>query len=51
LLVFAPPLLFLGGLRETFVSTDWTLTYRSLFSLPQPDMDTPPQIEENAQAA
>ena len=30
LLVLALPLLFLGGLREIFISTSWTLTYREL---------------------
>lgn len=29
-LVLALPLLFLGGLREIFISTSWTLTYRQL---------------------
>jgi hypothetical protein len=30
LLVLAVPLAFLGGLREVFVSSAWTLTYREL---------------------
>jgi hypothetical protein len=51
MLIFVPPLLFLGGLRETFVSTDWTLTYRAISSPPQPELDTPPQIEADAQPA
>ena len=30
LLVFLLPLLFMGGLKETYLSTVWTLTYREL---------------------
>jgi hypothetical protein len=32
-LVLIAPLAFLGGLKETFISTNWTLTYRELRSL------------------
>jgi hypothetical protein len=39
-LVVVAPLVFLGGLREVFLSTTWTLCYRELCSLehsaPQP---------------
>jgi hypothetical protein len=51
LLIFVPPLAFLGGLRETFISTDWTLTYRALFSPPQPDLEMLTQLEEGPQVA
>ena len=51
LLIFVPPLVFLGGLRETFISTDWTLTYRALSGPPQPDLEAPPQLEDNPQEA
>ncbi len=32
-LVFGAPLLFVGGLRETYVSTVWTLTFRELTAM------------------
>ena len=50
ILVMALPMLFLGGLKETYVSSVWTLTYRELRSgemlggaetpdLPEPEPD------------
>jgi len=30
IVVVSLPMLFLGGLRETYLSTAWTLTYREL---------------------
>jgi hypothetical protein len=47
LLVLTVPLAFLGGLRETFVSSSWTLTYRavceqeSVVPLPAPPAQEP----------
>lgn len=46
LLVLAAPLAFVGGLREVFLSSTWTLTYRQLRGMeglaeePQPELDT-----------
>jgi hypothetical protein len=37
LLIFVAPLAFVGGLRETFVSSTWTLTYRELTTLERLD--------------
>ena len=43
LLVVAAPALFLSGLKEVFVSSTWTLTYRELHALqgldPEPGID------------
>jgi hypothetical protein len=46
IVILAPPMLFLGGLRETFISTDWTLTYRALLSPLQPNLDVSPTVED-----
>jgi hypothetical protein len=49
LLVLVAPLVFLGGLREVFLSSMWTLTYRELHSLEQPVQqptpDAPPMMD------
>jgi hypothetical protein len=47
ILTLAVPLAFLGGLREVFLSSTWTLTYRELLALEStesgrvPDVDAP----------
>jgi hypothetical protein len=50
LLVLMVPLGFVGGLRETFVSSTWTLSYRELTALESLDPDRPaealPEPEE-----
>jgi hypothetical protein len=43
LLVLALPLLFLGGLREIFISTSWTLTYRELYPAEPQDSELLPE--------
>jgi hypothetical protein len=46
LLVLAAPLAFVGGLREVYLSSTWTLTYRQLRGMknltqkPQPELGT-----------
>jgi len=50
ILVPAIPLLFLGGLRETYLSSAWTLTYREL-SLPVPRSLDLPDESQAAQPA
>jgi hypothetical protein len=35
ILILGLPLLFLAGLRETYLSTVWTLTYRELITIMQ----------------
>ena len=57
MLVMGLPMLFLSGLKETYVSTVWTLTYRELRSgevlegtriagLPEPDADADAEVVE-----
>jgi hypothetical protein len=36
MMVLAVPLVFLGGLKETYLSSTWTLTYRELRALREP---------------
>ena len=44
LLVLAGPWAFLGGLREVFKSSAWTLTYRELCALDAPDSALSPEV-------
>jgi hypothetical protein len=43
LLVVSIPFLFLGGLKETYLSSTWTLTYRELVQVKPQDMPLPPE--------
>lgn len=48
--ILGVPLTFLEGLRQTYFSTTWTLTYRDLVLVPsaallEPPQDTPPSAE------
>ncbi len=49
LVVLFAPLIFLGGLVETYYSTTWTLTYRELLALaavrPEPPAQPPAELE------
>lgn len=45
ILVLAIPLTFLGGLRETYLSSAWTLAYRELKPKEGLELDSPPGIE------
>ncbi len=45
LLVLALPLLFLGGLRETYFSTAWTLAYREISQARAKQLDVPAPAE------
>lgn len=53
LLVFLAPVGFVGGLRETFVSSTWTLTYREATTLERLDperlVEVKPDLEDDAQ--
>jgi len=42
-LVLVLPLIFLGGLREVFLSSTWTLTYRQLHAMGVPEPASLPQ--------
>lgn len=48
ILVIAGPMLFLSGLKETYVSTTWTLTYREFIAL---EVAKPPMAPEPAPPA
>jgi hypothetical protein len=43
--VLTAPVLLLGGLREVFISSLWTLTYRELRRLPRSEPVTTPSLE------
>jgi len=45
ILVVAVPLAFLGGLREVFQSSTWTLTYRELRALESLEAEPLPELE------
>lgn len=45
LLVLVAPLAFLSGLREVFVSSTWTLTYRELIALESLEPDRLPVLD------
>ena len=49
LVILSVPLLFLGGLRETYISSVWTLAYREL-SLTAPRISNRPENNEAAPA-
>jgi hypothetical protein len=44
LLVLIAPLLLLGGMREVFISSMWTLTYRTLCDLEREVQASPPDL-------
>jgi hypothetical protein len=44
IIVVASPLVFLDGLRDTFISTNWTLTYRELRALKGLEPEVLPEI-------
>jgi hypothetical protein len=46
ILVVAVPLSFIGGLRETFQSTSWTLTYREMAALKSLENGDAPVLDE-----
>jgi hypothetical protein len=48
MLVVAAPALFLSGLKETFASSTWTLTYRELHALQ--GLDTEPGLEPDLES-
>lgn len=50
LLMVVPPLAFVGGLKETYLSTMWTLTYRELDQLDVEVLDTA-ALEDGAVAS
>jgi len=43
-LILIAPLAWLGGLRQVFVSSMWTLAYRELCQLEQEALSTPPEV-------
>ncbi len=45
ILALAAPLAFLSGLREVFLSSTWTLTYRELLSLESAEPERVPRVE------
>jgi len=45
MLVVGVPLAFLTGLRDTFVSSTWTLTYRDLLALESLENHRLPELE------
>jgi hypothetical protein len=45
ILVLAVPLAFLGGLREVFLSSTWTLTYRELRALESSEPERVPKVD------
>ncbi len=55
LLFFIVPLGFLSGLKETYVSTSWTLAYREIKTLHNLDLEfdadeAPPELDDGSQA-
>jgi hypothetical protein len=47
-LVVGAPWLYLGGLKETYISTAWTLTYRELRALEELELAEQPLLEDQA---
>jgi hypothetical protein len=43
LLILSIPFLFLGGLKETYLSSTWTLTYRELVHVKPQELPLPPE--------
>jgi hypothetical protein len=41
ILILVIPLVFLGGLEKTYISSAWTLAYRELNHLPIPEAALP----------
>jgi hypothetical protein len=55
LLLMITPLVFLSGLKETFVSTSWTLTFREVLALESiepaiQEDQIPPELDDSSQA-
>ncbi|MBC8507907.1 MAG: hypothetical protein H8D34_23820 [Chloroflexi bacterium] len=55
LLCIVAPLAFLSGLKETYVSTSWTLAYREIRAIENLDLEISadevlPELDHSAQA-
>ncbi len=48
ILTLAAPLAFLGGLREVFLSSTWTLTYRELRALESSEPERVPRVDPSS---
>jgi hypothetical protein len=45
ILILAAPLAWLGGMRQVFLSSMWTMTYRELCQLEQLAQEVPPEVQ------
>lgn len=45
IVILAAPLAWLGGMRQVFLSSMWTLTYRELCQLEQLAQEVPPEVQ------